>query len=84
MPSVYIHSVSFISLSRRLFEARGLGSYVSPLPDGPVSHHEGFKFPQSIDHVFWVAAAPHGPRQQYCLKKCGVGNAIGCDRGSRS
>jgi hypothetical protein len=68
MPSVYVHSVSFSFLSRRPFEARGLGSYVSPLPGGAVLHHEGCKFPQSIDHVFWVAAVPMDRGNKYCLK----------------
>jgi len=45
MPSVYVHSVSFSSLSRRLFEARGPGSHVFLLRGGAVSHHPAFKVP---------------------------------------
>jgi hypothetical protein len=40
MPSVYVHSVSFSSLSRRLFEACGLSSHVFPLPGGAVRTFE--------------------------------------------
>jgi hypothetical protein len=63
MPLVHVHSVSFSSLSRRLFEARGVSSYVFPLPGGAVSHHPASKFPPSFDHAFWIRQRPMEPRR---------------------
>ena len=63
MPPVHVHSVSFSSLSRRLFEAHGLGSYVFPLPGGAVSHTT--QLPGSLNRLIMSSRVwrRHGPRR---------------------
>ena len=62
MPSVYVHSVTFSSLSRSLFEARGPGSHVFLLRGG---QRRTTRVPSSLNRLitFWVQQRPQGPRR---------------------